>query len=159
MCTRFFQSACFTYEGHSVWLTWPCTRSASLSVCFRGAGQIMASSPEHRYRFISVWPRFGYDSCTGLFELFLFSVPAVPLGKRGFSVFRWFQYSLTEGDRSGFGFASWKTVPAVSVLLLVQGRTVATVPVRFLRHPVLKDNLASCQLIWNPRNIPAQRNI
>ena len=38
-----------------------------------------------------------------------------------------FQYSLT--GREGSGFGSWKTVPAVPVLLSVSGKTVPTVPV------------------------------
>ena len=38
-----------------------------------------------------------------------------------------FQYSLTGKD--GCGFGSWKTVPAVPVLLSVSGKTVPTVPV------------------------------
>ena len=40
-----------------------------------------------------------------------------------------FQQSLTGKDGSGSGFGSWKTVPAVPVLLSVSGRTVPTVPV------------------------------
>ena len=37
--------------------------------------------------------------------------------------------SLTGKDGSGSGFGSWKTVPAVPVLLSVSGKTVPTVPV------------------------------
>ena len=54
-----------------------------------------------------------------------------------------FQYSLTGKDGSGSGFGSWKTVPAVPVLLLVSGNTRFRrfrflVPVRFLSHPAFK---------------------
>ena len=47
-----------------------------------------------------------------------------------------FQYNLTGKDGSGFGFGSWKTVPAVPVPLSVSGKTVPTVPVpvRFLSY-------------------------
>ena len=76
--------------------------------------------------------RFGYGSGVERFERFRLSVPAVPLQER-FSVF---QYSLTGKDGSGFG--SWKTVPEVPVPLSVSGKTVPTVPVRFLSHPVLQ---------------------
>ena len=37
--------------------------------------------------------------------------------------------SLTGKDGSGSGFGSWKTVPAVPVLLSVSGKTVPTVAV------------------------------
>ena len=40
-----------------------------------------------------------------------------------------FKYSLAGNDGSGSGFGSWKTVPAVPVLLSVSGKTVPTVPV------------------------------
>ena len=39
-------------------------------------------------------------------------------------------------DGSGSGFGSWKTVPAVPVPRSVPGKTVPTVPVRFLGHSV-----------------------
>ena len=68
--------------------------------------------------------RFGCGSGVQRFERFRFSVPAVPLPKRFFSLF---QYSLTGKDGSGFG--SWKTVPAVPVPLSVSGKTVPTVAV------------------------------
>ena len=38
-----------------------------------------------------------------------------------------FQCSLIDKDRSGSGFSSWKTVPAVPVPLLVSGKTVLAV--------------------------------
>ena len=74
--------------------------------------------------------RFGYGLGVERFDRFRFSVPAVPLQK-GFSVF---QYILKGKDGSGSGFGSWKTVP-VPVPLSVSGKTVLTVPVRFLTHP------------------------
>ena len=40
-----------------------------------------------------------------------------------------FQYCFTGKDGSGSGFGSWKTVPAVPVLLPVSGKTVLTVRV------------------------------
>ena len=39
------------------------------------------------------------------------------------------QESLAGKDGSGSGFGSWKTVPAVPVLLSVSGKAVPTVPV------------------------------
>ena len=58
------------------------------------------------------------------------TVRAVPVfGSGGSSGFSVFQYSLTGKDGSGFGFGSWKTVPAVPVPLSVSGKTVPTVPV------------------------------
>ena len=41
----------------------------------------------------------------------------------------WFSRVLTERDGSGSCFGSWKTVPAVPVLLPVPGQTVPAVPV------------------------------
>ena len=70
--------------------------------------------------------RFRYGLGVEQFERFRFSVPAVPLQKRVFSVF---QYRFTGKDGSGSGFGSWKTVPAVPVPLSVSGKTVLTVPV------------------------------
>ena len=75
-----------------------------------------------RPRFGSVRLRFGGGR-----------VRAVPVfgsggssAKRGFAAF---QHSLAGRDGSGFGFGSWKTVPAVPVPLSVSGKTVPTVPV------------------------------
>ena len=48
-----------------------------------------------------------------------------------------FPYSLTGKEGSGSGFGSWKTVPVVPVPRSVSGKTVPTVPVRFLSHPVI----------------------
>ena len=59
-------------------------------------------------------PRFGYDLGVERFKRYRFSVPAAPRQKP-FSVF---QYSLTGKDGSG----SWKTAPAVLVLLSVSGK-------------------------------------
>ena len=66
------------------------------------------------------------------FERLRFSVPAVPLSKEGLLCVS-AQFSREDG--SGFVFGSWKTVPAVPVPLSVSGKTVPTVPVRFLGHP------------------------
>ena len=54
------------------------------------------------------------------FKQFRFSVLAVPLQRRGFSMF---QYSLAGKNGSSSGFGSWKTVPSLPVPLSVSGKT------------------------------------
>ena len=76
--------------------------------------------------------RFGYGFRGG-------TVRAVPVfgsgGSSAKKVFSVFQHSLTGKDGSSSSFGSWKAVPAVPVPLSVSGKTVPTVPVRFLSHP------------------------
>ena len=71
-----------------------------------------------RFGSVTVWGWNGSSSSGFRFRRFLC--------KKGFSVF---QYNLTGKDGSGSGFGSWRTVPAVPVLLSVSGKTVPTVPV------------------------------
>ena len=79
----------------------------------------------HKLQGVPGSVRFGYGLGMERFELFRFSVPAVPL-RRGFLCV---SVQFNREDGSGSGFGSWKTVPAVPVPRSVPGKKVPTVPV------------------------------